>query len=70
MKPVRLTVKGQVTIPKTIRDFLEIKPGDKVIFEIRGEDVVMMAVKKTIFDFRGKGSDKKAGKGGEKARNR
>ncbi len=53
MKPARLTVKGQVTIPKRIRDFLEIKPGDKVTFEIRGENVIMNAIRKNIFDFRG-----------------
>lgn len=54
MKPTRVTRKGQVTIPKNIRDFLEIEAGDKVIFEIRGEDVIIIPVKKTIFDFRGK----------------
>ncbi|TES93098.1 MAG: AbrB/MazE/SpoVT family DNA-binding domain-containing protein, partial [Candidatus Cloacimonadota bacterium] len=50
MKPTRVTRKGQVTIPKDIRDFLEIETGDKVIFEIRGEDVIIIPVKKTIFD--------------------
>ena len=52
MKPARLTKKGQVTIPKAIRDFLEIETGDKVLFEIRGKDVVLIPIKKTIFDFR------------------
>ena len=27
-----LTVKGQVTIPKTIRDSLKLAPGDQVVF--------------------------------------
>ena len=54
MKPTRLTKKGQVTIPKQIRDFLEIEEGDKVLFEIRGKDVYLVPIKKTIFDFRGK----------------
>ena len=52
MKPARLTKKGQVTIPKAIRDYLEIETGDKVLFEIRGKDVVLIPIKKTIFDFR------------------
>jgi AbrB family looped-hinge helix DNA binding protein len=52
MKPARLTRKGQITIPKPIRDFLEIESGDKVLFEIRGKDVVLVPIKKSIFDFR------------------
>jgi AbrB family looped-hinge helix DNA binding protein len=32
-----LTVKGQVTIPKELRDFLQLKPGQKVKFE-RADD--------------------------------
>ena len=31
---VTVTRKGQVTIPKTVRDCLGIKPGSKVDFEI------------------------------------
>jgi len=31
-----LTKKGQVTIPKTLREKLEIKEGDEVIFELEG----------------------------------
>lgn len=29
----RITTKGQVTIPKAIRDALGIEPGDEIIFE-------------------------------------
>ena len=29
-----LTVKGQVTIPKRVRDTLGLKPGDEVDFEV------------------------------------
>ncbi len=46
-----LTVKGQVTIPKEIRDELAVKPGDKIIFEITdsGEVVVKKGIL-TSFD--------------------
>lgn len=27
-----LTIKGQVTIPKAMRDYLNLEPGDKVVF--------------------------------------
>jgi len=33
--------KGQVVIPKRIRDALGLKPGVEVIVELRGEEVVM-----------------------------
>jgi antitoxin PrlF len=32
-------IKGQVVIPKAIRDEIGIKPGDKVTFEPDGKDV-------------------------------
>lgn len=34
--------KGQVTIPKEIREYLGIKPGDKVLFMIIGERVILV----------------------------
>lgn len=36
---VRVTSKGQVTIPQPIRDQLGIQPGTEVAFEIDGESV-------------------------------
>lgn len=31
--------KGQLVIPKVVREFLGIKPGDEVVMEVRGRDV-------------------------------
>ncbi len=34
MPSTTVTSKGQVTIPKRIRDFLRVKPGDRIDFDI------------------------------------
>ena len=38
---VRVSFKGQITIPKKVRDKLRIAPGDFILFEERGEEVVL-----------------------------
>ena len=35
-----LTQKGQVAIPKSIRDYFHLQPHDKVHFEIEGEKII------------------------------
>jgi len=35
----RITTKGQTTLPKPVRDSLEVKPGDKVRYVIIDEGV-------------------------------
>ena len=37
-----VTKKGQVTIPKKIRDRLGLKEGEKVSFEVRGGEAVLL----------------------------
>lgn len=41
MELAKVTTKGQITIPKTIRDFLQIKEGSKIIFLQKGNDIVI-----------------------------
>ncbi len=38
-----LTIKGQVTIPKLVRDRLGVKPGDEVAFEMAADGRVTIA---------------------------
>ena len=40
MELARITSKGQITIPKEIRDKLNLKEGDKVIFIEEGERII------------------------------
>jgi antitoxin PrlF len=42
-----VTSKGQVTVPKRVRDYLGLKPGAAVTFErLPGGEVVLRAVKR------------------------
>ena len=53
MGATTLTKKGQVTIPKAIRDALGLRERDKVLFVRRDHDVVLKVVKGTVLDLRG-----------------
>ncbi|MCX5900504.1 MAG: AbrB/MazE/SpoVT family DNA-binding domain-containing protein [Proteobacteria bacterium] len=48
----KVTTKGQVTIPKGIRDAFGIRPNDKVDFEREGEKIMLVPLK-TLKDLRG-----------------
>lgn len=37
----RMTSKGQITVPKAVRDALGLETGDVVYFRVRGEDAVL-----------------------------
>ena len=64
----RITQKGQVTIPKEIRDMLNIEPNDIGEFTIREGSVVFTVKKGTILNAHRKKTDKSIDFG--KARNK
>jgi len=48
-----LTVKGQMTIPKAIREHLHLKPGDKVKFFVHPDGTVVLLPKIPVSALRG-----------------
>lgn len=51
MSMTKVTQKGQVTIPKAIREELGIQPGDEITFEeVDGEFVLRKAVPEDRFE--------------------
>ena len=55
MVSASMTSKGQITIPKAVRDFLGLSPGDRVAFEMHGSsEVVLKPLTKSVDDVFGK----------------
>ena len=48
-----LTVKGQATIPKAVRDHLGLKPGDRVKFFLHPDGTVVLLPKLPVVELRG-----------------
>ena len=52
MPKATISLKGQISIPKSIRDRLSLKPGTQVDIEILGEQVVMKRLVSGFPDWR------------------
>jgi len=50
----KLTIKGQTTIPKAVRDQLGIGPGDRLVFVHKEGQIVLQGLKETLTDLRGR----------------
>jgi antitoxin PrlF len=48
-----ITIKGQVTIPKAIREHLHVKPGDRVKFFVHPDGTVVLLPKLPASALRG-----------------
>jgi len=48
-----ITRKGQVTIPKKIRDQMDLHLGDRVLFLVRDDEIVIKPVRGSILDLQG-----------------
>ncbi len=67
MNKSTLTSKGQLTIPKEVRERLGLKPGDGLLFEVEGDDTVRLRVqrRKTLKELKGSLSSGRAYPGKE-----
>ena len=54
MQQAKVTFKGQITIPKAVREALNIQQGDSVTFTLEGNHAVVKPLKKkALSDFYG-----------------
>ena len=54
MQAAKVTFKGQITIPKAVRDALDIQSGDSVTFKLEKDHAVLKPLKKkALLDFYG-----------------
>jgi AbrB family looped-hinge helix DNA binding protein len=49
-----MSAKGQITIPKSVRESLNLEAGDTIALVQVNDEIILKPVKKTIFDFIGK----------------
>ena len=47
-----ITMKGQTTLPKAVRDSLALKPGDKVRYVVLDEGALILPIRPTSMLFR------------------
>ncbi len=48
-----MTSKGQTTVPKEVREVLELEPGAKLHWEIRGGKVAITTERPALYDLEG-----------------
>jgi len=60
MSITKISSKGQITIPKEIRDKLELEPGDRVFVEVKERLAIIRPLRKPSESMRGIGKKTKS----------
>jgi len=45
--------RGQITLPRAVRNWLRLREGDRVAFVRRGDEIVLRPMRRTLLDLRG-----------------
>lgn len=54
MEVAKLSSKGQVSIPQAIREAARLSPGDRIGFEMRKDEIILIPLRvRTIAELRG-----------------
>ncbi len=53
MSATKIGRRGQITLPKKVREWLDISEGDRVIFLREGDEVRVKPIRRTLLDLRG-----------------
>ena len=53
METARVRHRGQITLPRQIRNRLGLQEGDQIVFLERGDEIVLLPLTKTLLDLRG-----------------
>lgn len=53
MAQVRLTTKGQITVPRDARERLGLRPGDMLELAVQGDALEIRARRRPLAEFRG-----------------
>ncbi len=48
-----LTSKGQMTIPKEVREALDLRPSEKVVIVVDGDQAILKPIRGTLLDIGG-----------------
>ena len=48
-----ITSKGQTTVPKEVRDALDVGPGDRLTWEVRGGKVAITTERPALYELEG-----------------
>lgn len=49
----KIGARGQITLPKEVRQRFELEPGQNVAFVIKNDELTLVPLSKTLFDLKG-----------------